>query len=72
LKNKIFNNSNHSFVFIFSKVEGINDGVSKKLTKIWEAIENYFKNSNVQCIEIHKEKLYTIKEDKLEILGNNL
>jgi hypothetical protein len=65
LKKKIFNNSNHSF-------EGINDEVSKKLTKIWEAFENYFKNSNVQCIEMHKEKLYTIKENKLEILENNL
>lgn len=61
-----------SFVFIFSKSEGINEEHSEKLTKIWEQFGNYLKISNVQCIEMHKEKLYTVKDDKVEILKDNL
>ena len=71
LQKKIFNNSNNSFVFIFSKAEGIKDEHSKKLTKIWEEFGNYFKDSNVQYVEMYKEKLYTIKDGKV-ILKDDL
>ena len=38
LQKKIFNNSNNSFVFIFSKAEGIKDEHSKKLTKSYSLL----------------------------------
>jgi len=71
LKKKIFNSPNNSFAFIFSKPEGIKEKHSKNLTKFWEEFGNYFKESNVQYIEMYKEKLYTIKNNKL-ILKDNL
>lgn len=72
LKKKIFNNSKDSFVFIFSKPEIIKDEHSKKLTKFWEEFGKFFQNSNVQYIEMYKEKIYTSKDEKYEILKDNL
>ena len=65
LKKKIFNKKKNSFVFIFSKAEGIKDEHSTKLSKFWEEFGNYFKDTNVQYVEMYKEKLYTFKDDKI-------
>ena len=35
------------------------------MSKFWEEFGNYFKDINVQYIEMYKEKLYTFKDDKI-------
>ena len=60
---RILNNPKHSFTFIFSKSESINNEQSEFLTQFWEKFIKYCKSKFllVEFIEMNKEKLDNIK-----------
>ena len=73
-KERIFDDYNNSFAFIFSKPKTIKDEQSKFLTQFWEKFGKYCKSNNllVDVIEMSKEKMYIQDKNNLEINENNV
>ena len=73
-KERIFNEKNNSFAFIFSKPKTIRDEQSEFLTQFWNKFGKYCKDNRlpVELIEISKEKLYIQNKNNLEIKEQNV
>lgn len=74
-KDRIFNNPNHSFAFIFSKPKTIKKDASDFLTNYWNKFGQYCKENQlpVELIEMSKEKLYKISNNNIiEINEDNI
>ena len=73
-KERIFNNSNHSFAFIFSKPESIKEEQSKFLAEYWNKFRGFCKLNELQVelVEMSKEKLYIQNKNIYDINEENV
>ena len=73
-KERIFNEKNNSFAFIFSKPKTIRNEQSEFLTQFWNKFSKYCKDNKlpVELIEMHKEKLFIQNGNNFEINEDNV